>query len=301
MNKRLKKVVSLVFAGVLTIGALAGCGSSGNNGGSSSENAEAKGKVNIGYVNWAEGIAMTNLASAILEEKMDYEVEMKQGEAGMVFTSLAGGDMDVFLDCWLPTTHKDYVEEYKDDLEDIVVNYENAKIGLVVPKYMKNINSIEDLNEIKDDLEGDIIGIDPGAGIMKATNSAIDGYGLDLELLEGSEATMLAMLKKKIDSEKPIVITGWTPHWKFARWDLKFLEDPKGTYGEAESLHTIARKGFSQDMPEVAGFFKNFKMNDDQLGSIMADIQDSDKEPKEVAREWMNKNEELVNSWIPEK
>ncbi|KYH29546.1 MULTISPECIES: glycine betaine ABC transporter substrate-binding protein [Clostridium] len=303
MNKKLKKIVSLAFAGMLAVGVLAGCGSAKTTGSGNTSNStqeKSNKKVNIGYVNWAEGIAMTNLAKVVLEEKMGYEVDMKQGEAGMVFTSLAGGDMDVFMDGWLPVTHKDYMEKYKEDLEDLGYNYENARIGLVVPAYM-NIKSIEELNGIKDDLEGKIIGIDPGAGIMKSTKSVIEEYGLDLELLEGSEATMLAMLKKAIDDKKPIVITGWSPHWKFSRWDLKFLDDPKGTYGKAENLHTIARKGFSQDMPEVAEFLKNFKMNDDQLGSLMADIQDSDKDPSEVAKEWMHKNEELVNSWIPKK
>lgn len=52
-------------------------------------------------------------------------------------------------------------------------------------------------------------------------------------------------------------------------------------------------------MPQVAEFFKNFKLDDDQLGTLMGDIADSDKDPEEVAKEWMNKNEELVNSWIP--
>lgn len=297
MNKRLKKVISLVFAGMLTMGALVGCGNSGEKGAAKSE---VKGKVNLGYVNWAEGIAMTNLANLILEEKMGYEVEMKQGEAGMVFTSLAGGDMDVFMDGWLPTTHKDYMDKYKDKLDDLGYNFENAKIGLIVPSYM-DIKSIEELNKVKSELKGNITGIEPGAGIMKATQNAIKEYNLDLELLEGSEATMLAVLKKAIDKKEAVVITGWSPHWKFARWDLKFLEDPKGTFGAAENIHTIARKGFEKDMPEVAEFFKNFKMDETQLAGLMGDIQNSDKEPLEVAKEWMDKNEELVNSWIPKK
>lgn len=293
MNKKLKKVVSLVFAGILAMGALVGCGNNG-------EKKESKGKVNLGYVNWAEGVAMTNLTKLILEEKMGYEVEMKLGEAGMVYTSLAGGDMDAYIDAWLPTTHKDYVAKYKDKLEDLGENYENAKLGLAVPTYM-DINSLEDLNKIKDQLDKKITGIEPGAGLMKATLGVIEGYDLDLDLVEGSEASMLAMLKKAYDAKKPIVVTAWSPHWMFSRWDLKYLEDTKGYFGEAENIHTVTRKGFSEDMPEVAEFLKNFKMNDDQLGSLMADIQNSDKEPLEVAREWMNKNEELVNSWIPKK
>lgn len=292
MNKKLKRIVALAFSSIFIIGALAGCS---NN---KSDNATNKRTVKIGYVNWADGIALTNLASAVLQEKMGYDVDMKQGEAGMVFTSLSNSDMDLFLDGWLPTTHKDYMDKYKGKIEKVSIIFENAKLGLVVPKYM-DINSIEDLNSIKDQLDGKIIGIDPGAGLMKATNIAIKEYGLDYELLEGSGATMTAMLKKAEDKKEPIVVTGWQPHWKFATWDLKFLDDPKGSFGDAEDIYSLSRVGFEEDMPEVTQFFKNFKLDAQQLGSLMGDIQNSDKDPLEVSKEWINNNEDLVNSWIP--
>lgn len=295
MNKKLKKLVVSAFSIILIIGALSGCGNTTGD----ANDKESKRTVKLVYVNWAEGIAMTNLVSAILQDKMGYKVDMKQGDVGMVFTSLSSSDMDVFLDGWLPLTHKDYMDKYKGKLDNLGVNFENAKIGLVVPSYM-NINSIEELNGIKDELGGKIVGIDAGAGIMKATNKAIKEYNLNYELLEGSGATMTAMLKKAEDKKEPIVVTGWKPHWKFATWDLKFLDDPKGVFGETENIYTITRTGFEKDMPEVAQFLKNFKMNDQQLGSLMGDIKDNaSKEPIDVAREWMKNNEELVNSWVP--
>lgn len=295
MNKKLKKIVVLAFSIILIIGALSGCGNTIGD----TNDKESKRTVKLVYVNWAEGIAMTNLVSAILQDKMGYKVDMKQGDVGMVFTSLSSGDMDVFLDGWLPLTHKDYMDKYKGKLDNLGVNFENAKIGLVVPSYM-NINSIEELNGIKDELGGKIVGIDAGAGIMKVTNKAIKEYNLNYELLEGSGATMTAMLKKAEDKKEPIVVTGWKPHWKFATWDLKFLDDPKGVFGETENIYTITRTEFEKDMPEVAQFLKNFKMNDQQLGSLMGDIKDNDsKKPIDVAREWMKNNEELVNSWVP--
>lgn len=96
-----------------------------------------------------------------------------------------------------------------------------------------------------------------------------------------------------------MVVTGWEPHWKFARWDLKFLEDPKKVFGAVENIHTVARVGLEDEMPEVAEFLMNFYMDGQQLGNLMGAIADSDEDPDVVAIEWMNNNEDLINSWLP--
>lgn len=285
-----KKIISILCITVLATLALVGC-SSGKS------PTEEKEKIKIGYVNWAEGVAMTNLAKVALEDKMGYEVELTLGEPGMIFTSLSDGNVDAFLDTWLPLTHDDYIKKYEGKIEDLGYNYENARIGLVVPEY-SDINSIEDLNEFKDDLDGEIIGIDAGAGIMRAATESIKDYGLDYKLIEGSGPAMTTMLKEAIDKEKDIIVTGWKPHWKFARWDLKFLDDPKNSFGESENIHTFTRAGFKEDMPEVAEFFENFILDDDQLGSLMGKLEEME-DGEEAAREWMKENEDLVNSWIP--
>ncbi len=285
--------ISMIFT-------LVACGRSdtGNNG-DAGQTGETK-TVKMGYVNWAEGVAMTYLAKASLEDKMGYEVEATMADVAPIFTSLASGNTDVFVDTWLPVTHASQMERYGDDIDDLGVVVENAFIGLVVPSYVE-ANSIEDLNDYVDEFGGEIIGIDSGAGIMEATERAIEEYGLNYKLLSGSGPTMTAALAKAIESEKAIVVTGWAPHWKFARFDLKRLEDPKGVYGDVERIHISARKGFVDDMPEVAEFFSNYKFTDEQLGSLMAAIEDHGGEPIEAAREWMLENEELVNSWLPVK
>lgn len=251
------------------------------------------------YVQWAEGIAMTNLCKVVLEDMMGYEVTIQSADVAPVYASLAQGDKDVFMDAWLPITHESYMEKYAGQLEDLGHNFNGAKIGLVVPSYV-TINSIEELNSEQDKFDGKIVGIDSGAGIMKATDRAIEQYGLDLTLLPSSGAAMTASLKDAVDSEEWVVVTGWKPHWKFARWDLKFLEDPKGVYGAAENIHCIARKGFQEEMPEAATFFKNFMMNDQQLGSLMGAVKDAE-DAEQGAREWLKvpENEALIKSWIP--
>lgn len=262
-------------------------------GGNKNEN-----KINLIYVNWAEGIAMTNVAKILLEES-GYEVDMKNADVAPIFASLSRGNADAFMDVWLPVTHEDYMNQYSASLEVLGENFDDARIGLVVPSYV-SINSIDELNEYKDQFKGEIVGIDAGAGIMKAADKALIEYEMDYKLLTASEAAMTASLKKAIDSEKWVVVTGWTPHWMFSRFDLKMLEDPKGVFGDAEQIKTIARKGFSEDHPYVAEFLTNVSFTTEQIGSLMQDIEDARNEAL-GAQKWIDDNRELTNSWLPAK
>jgi len=256
--------------------------------------------VELAYVNWAEGVAMNNLVHAILVDEMGYEVESVEADVGPIFSSLSSGDYDAFIDAWLPITHQEYMDEFGDDLEDLGYNFEGARIGLVVPEYV-DIDSIEEMNDVADQFDGEIIGIGPGAGIMTATNNAVDTYGLDYSLIESSGPVMTATLSDAIDAEEWVVVTGWEPHWKFAEWDLKFLDDPEGVYGEVENIKTIARQGLSEDMPEVAEFLENFYMDSNQLGDLMGAMAENqeDMDELDIARDWMEENQDLVDSWLP--
>jgi glycine betaine/proline transport system substrate-binding protein len=257
----------------------------------------AAGTVKVAYVNWAEGIAMTNLAKVVLEDEMGYDVETTMADPGLVFASLAQGDQDVFMDGWLPVTHESYMNQFGEDLTDLGYNFKGARIGLVVPTYV-DIDSITEMNSVKDNFDSQIVGIDSGAGIMAATERAIDTYGLDFDLRESSGPVMTATLADAIDNDEWVVVTGWAPHWKFARYDLKFLEDPEGVYGAVENIHSIARRNFIIDMPEVAQFFTHFFMSGTELAELMGVIADSN-DAEEAARQWKEENMDIVEKWIP--
>ncbi|QDE67410.1 glycine/betaine ABC transporter [Myxococcus xanthus] len=254
--------------------------------------------VRLVYVNWAEGVAMTHLVQAILEDRMGYEVKTTMADVAPVFASLANGDADAFLDGWLPVTHQSYMERFQGKVVDLGTNYEDARIGLVVPADL-DITSIEQLNGKAKDLSQSIVGIDSGAGIMTTTEKAIAEYKLDLKLVPSSGPAMTAELKDAIAKKRPVVVTGWKPHWKFARWDLKFLDDPKGVYGAKESIHTLTRVGLEKDLPDVATLLRNFKLDDQQLGSLMGAIEEAAASPEKATREWVKKNQALVDGWIP--
>jgi glycine betaine/proline transport system substrate-binding protein len=253
--------------------------------------------VKIAYPNWAEGIAMTNLIAAILDDEMGYDVELTQADPGVIYAAVSDGDQDLFLDAWLPNTHADYWTEYGDSLENLGTTYGNGVTGLVVPAYM-DIDSIEDLNDIADELGNKITGIGTGAGISKNTNIAIEEYDLDLVQVNSSGPAMTAALANAIEQNEPIVITGWKPHWMFGRYDLKVLNDPRGVY-PIDGLRKIARPGFSEDMPDVANLLKNFSMTEAQLLSLMLAIADSEDSALDVASDWARDNAPLVDSWLP--
>lgn len=291
-NKTLRKafavpVLVLILATVL----ISGCTTDGASG--------DKGTVNLIYVQWACAEAETHIAEAVLED-MGYSVEKEVVNAGVMWTAVADGSADAFVTAWLPYTHESYMAEYKDDVVDLGSIYEGAKLGLVVPTYV-TIDSIAEMKDHEDEFAGRIVGIDPGAGIMKHTaEDTMPAYGLsDWELVESSGPAMAAELGSAIDGNEWIAVTGWAPHWKFFKYDLKFLEDPENTYGGSEEIHVIARQGFKEDMPEAAQMLTNFHLTDAQLGEVMYNINVESMEPTEAARQWVDANQDVVNQWIP--
>ncbi|MFZ3591170.1 glycine betaine ABC transporter substrate-binding protein [Bacillus sp. DJP31] len=151
---------------------------------------------------------------------------------------------------------------------------------------------------VGEQVDYEIVGIDPGAGLMKLTiDNVLPEYGLeDWEVIEGSGAAMAAALKKAYDKEEPIIVTGWSPHWKFASFDLKYLEDPKGIYGGAEDVHTIARLGLADDHPDAHKLLDQFNWEPADLESVMMLTQEG-AESEEAAAQWVSENEELVSTW----
>ncbi len=150
---------------------------------------------------------------------------------------------------------------------------------------------------VGESLDYKITGIDPGAGLMAATENAIVDYELeDWSVVAGSSAAMTAALKKAYDSEEPIIVTGWTPHWKFAKYDLKYLEDPKEVFGGEEEIRTIGRTGLAEDLPEAHQILSQFNWTQEDMGAVMIAIQDGEKEDV-AARTWVDENAEKVSEW----
>lgn len=252
-----------------------------------------KGTINLTYVEWDTEVASTHVVGEVLKE-MGYKVNMTPLDNAIMWESVAKGESDAMVAAWLPNTHQAQYAQYKDQVDDLGVNLKGAKVGLVVPDYM-DVNSIEDLS---DQAKKTITGIEPGAGVVNAAENTLKAYPnlADWKVSTSSSGAMTIALGQAIKKKEPIVITGWSPHWMFAKYGLKYLEDPKGAMGSEESIHTMARKGLEKDQPEAYKVLDKFHWNQKDMESVMLAINEG-KDPSQAAKDWIKDHQNEVEEW----
>ncbi|AMM18434.1 MULTISPECIES: glycine betaine ABC transporter substrate-binding protein [Burkholderiaceae] len=258
--------------------------------------ADAKPTIKIGYVEgWDDSVATSNVAAQIIEKKLGYPVQLVPVAAGVMWQGVARGDLDATLSAWLPVTHGAYWENFKTKVVDVGVNFPDAKIGLIVPEDAP-VTSLTDLEAKKADFGGRIVGIDAGAGVMSKTSEAIKAYNLDYTLMPSSGSAMTAELARAENAKKPIIVTGWKPHWMFAKYKLKFLEDPKKVFGESEHVDSVINPGLETKAPTVVAFLKKFQWKPGEIDSVMLATTNGAK-PAAAADAWVNAHADRVSSW----
>jgi len=251
--------------------------------------------IHIGMVDgWAEGVAMTHIAKVIMEEK-GYHVVIQRATPDMILASMNNGDTDVYLDVWLPLTHGSKVAKFP-NLQELGTSYSHARNGLVVPDYV-SIDNIEELKTHQEEFNGQIIGIEKGAGITRAVDQVIVDYGLDYRQINSSTVAMITELQNAIRAKRWIVVAGWQPHWMFAKMKLKFLDDPKKTLGDAEQIKIFTRKAFKIEQPELAKFFSKIYFDETAMANLLSEMEAS-KNKEAVAKQWVEQHRDLVEGWI---
>lgn len=304
----MKKRMFTGIAGGLAVSALAlaGCSSSGDTAAETDQSsatetteAAAGGEVTIGMFNWDEAIAVSHLWKNVLENE-GYEVDIKSADPGPVFQGLADGDYDVVFDVWLPLTHASYIERYGDDIVEMGAWNDEAKLTIATNADAP-VDSLADLADNADVYKNKLVGIEAGAGLTMTTEDAvIPTYGLDgMEYIISSTPAMLTELDTAMNKGEDVLVTLWKPHWAYDAYDLKDLEDPEMTLGEAESIYTYSSKMFPEEHPEVTKWLQGFKMDTSLLASLeneMFNVNTDSERYDEVVANWMTDNQEYVDS-----
>ena len=253
-------------------------------------------KIELAYVTWDTEVASTHVVGAVLDD-LGYDTRLTTLDNAIMWEAIASGEADAMVAAWLPITHEPQLEEYGDEIDRLGVNLAGGKIGFVVPAYM-DIDSVEDLTTEADQT---VVGIEPGSGTVAAAEEVVETYPnlKDWEVQTSSSGAMTTQLGQAIENEEDIVITGWTPHWKFQKYDLKFLEEPQGIIGADEDIETFARLGLKEDDPIAYSVLENFEWEVEDIESVMLEIQEG-ATPEDAARTWVDDNQDKVEKWTAE-
>ncbi|WP_309061230.1 ABC transporter permease/substrate binding protein [Streptomyces sp.] len=270
--------------------------------GSAATPAEAKRPLDVAWFPWEEDVAITYLWKNVLERR-GYRLNLKQMDVGPVYTGLASGDLDLNFDAWLPHAQKNYWEKSKDKLTDLGTWYEPTSLEIAVPSYVKDVKSLEDLKGKADLFDGRIVGIEPGTGEMNLLKTKVlPGYGLDeeYEVVDGSTPAMLAELKRAYAKKEPVAVTLWSPHWAYSEYELTKLKDDKKLFGEGNTIHTIASAKFPEQYPQLTEWIKNFRMTEEELGTLEREIKDRGQgHEEEAVAAWLEEHPGVVERMTP--
>ena len=235
--------------------------------------ASARPTLRLGWSPWADAEVVSLIAQTVIQQAYDVRVERVLADIGIQYASLARGDLDLMLMAWLPLTHRDYYRRVRDRVVDFGSMY-SGRLGWVVPDYVptSDLSSIADLRDpsLAARFDNRVQGIDPGSGLNQASIEALKSYRLnDLELVASSSAAMTAVLDQAIRQQRWVVVTSWTPHWMFARYKLRFLQDPQRVFGGIEWIHALGRPELDLEMQDVAGFLTRFHLPDQEMSDLL--------------------------------
>lgn len=238
---------------------------------------------------WDENEAVLELWKALLSQQ-GYTVEVKEISSDVVFPALENGEIDVFLDVWLPRTHRAQWQQLKTHAEDLGAWYRGARNTIVVPKYLKNVRTVGDLRKVAGDLKRTITGVQAGTPLNHTVKTKVlPGYKLDgWSVASQPIETTLDDLDAATKSREPIAVVLWKPHWAYHGMPVRPLRDPKGLLGKPERIHAVARQGFSADHPELAAAMQRFRLDDKKTAELeWLVLRKHQNDPEAGAQEWL--------------
>mgnify|MGYP003633531803 CR=1 FL=1 len=254
--------------------------------------------ITFGMPAWTSTEAPTAIATQILEEA-GYTVENKLLAQPAIFQAMQIGQIDFFMDAWLPYTEQALWNEYKADLQKVATSYENVPLGWVVPSYVEE-ETIGDLAGKEEKYDGQVVTIGAGAGIVDISEQVMadEDYDLDgYQLAYTSEAAMMGVLREKMPNEEPFIITGWRPHSMFSQYDLKFLEDTEGHFNY-DSVFVLSYKGIEDKYPRAYDIMSQWSISVADLEAMMAAYEEDGTSFEESAAAWIQDNRERVDQML---
>ena len=262
--------------------------------------------VRFSDVGWTD-ITATTAATTLVLEGLGYKTDVKVLSVPVTYTSLANNDIDVFLGNWMPTMEAD-IAKYRDagTVDTVRENLEGAKYTLATLKKSadKGLRDFADIAKFRDALNGKIYGIEAGNDGNRLILDMIekDAFGLKgFEVVESSEAGMLAQAARSHKRGEAIVFLGWEPHPMNANFDMVYLTGGDDYFGPdlgGATVFTNTRAGYVKECKNVGKLLSNLKFTLAMENEIMGAILNDEKDPRDAAKAWLQANPDVLKGWL---
>ena len=262
--------------------------------------------VTFSDVGWTD-ITATTAAATTLLGALGYETDIKVLSVPVTYTSLAGGDVDVFLGNWMPTMEAD-IAPYREagTVDTVQKNLEGAKYTLAVNKAAMDLGIADfaDIAAQKDALDSKIYGIEPGNDGNRLIMDMIAANAFDLEgfdVVESSEAGMLAQVARADERGEPIVFLGWEPHPMNANFTMGYLSGGDDWFGPnfgGAEVYTNTRAGYVAECANTGKLLENLVFSLAMENEIMGAILNDGADPADAAKAWLAANPDTWKAWL---
>ncbi|HET8786292.1 MAG TPA: ABC transporter substrate-binding protein [Candidatus Limnocylindrales bacterium] len=314
MRIRSGRLATIGIALTLLVSACSGGGAGGSS--------APKGTVNIAVNPWVGYTADAAVVAYILENKMGYDVNLKDLKEDVSWQGFDSGEVDVILENWgHPDLEKTYIEDKKVAM-DAGQTGNVGIIGWYVPKwyadanpdvvsdFMNLNNHVADFKTVESGDKGQFLGTDPS--YVQYDEALIKNFGLNFTVkFSGSENATIEAIKTAVNQKKPLLFYWWDPQWVNSQVELTRIPLPKYTEGcDADKekvacdypetpLNKIMRVKFNQDGGAAAQFIKNFNWTNADQNEVAAYITNDNMKPEDAAKKWVDAHESVWKAWIP--
>lgn len=293
--------------------------------------------VKIGAPAWTGAQAIANLIKVVVTEKIGGEAELVPGTNAVIFQAMdqGKGDIDVHPDVWLPN-QENFTKEYVDGKGTVVLSqnpYEGKQNFCISKAFAEEhgVTSIFDLArpEIASLMDGDGNGKGeiwigaPGWASANVNEVKVRDYGLMdfMEPVRAEQSVMVAEVGDRINKDVGYAFYCYAPHAIWFMYDIVTLEEPpydpakyvmvqpkedpdwfqKSKVMSEDALKQVQvaySKSLEERAPIIAGFLANMSLDTETVNYFAFEIAGKNRDPEEVAREWVAENSDRVDSWL---
>lgn len=294
-------------------------------------------EVKIGVPSWTGAQAISHVLGEVVTSRIGGTVEYVPGNNATIFQAMdqGKGDVDVHPDVWLPN-QESFTNKYVKEAGTVTLSsnpYEGNQ-GFCVSKDFAAANNITDIADLgRPDVaalmdsdgngKGEIWIGAPGWASANVNEVKVRDYGLMdfLEPIRAEEAVKTARIKDSIAKGEGYAFYCYKPHAVWFMFDVVMLTEPtydpekykmiqpsddadwfaKSYVASKDALKQVQiawSNSLVDRSPAIAEFFQNFELTADDVSSLAYEISAQDRDPAEVAAEWVAANSDRVDAML---